>query len=161
MVQCALLLRWGTVVDDSLLDTVRELMAASSVFLTGDPEPFKAHWSHADDVTVFGGYGRSKQGWAEVASRLEWASARFRAGELTYQPLAAGSSGDLGYAVGIERGRATLVGHDEAADIALRVTHLFRREDGRWRVIHRHADGSADELLDPDRLLLDTSRAQR
>jgi ketosteroid isomerase-like protein len=145
------------VVDDTLLEAIEEVAAASSTFLTGDPEPFKALWSHADDVTIFGGYGRSRRGWAEVARRLDWASARFRAGSVTYESLAADSSGDLGYALGIERGRVTVVGHDEAGDIALRVTHLFRREGGRWRVIHRHADHSVDDLLAPEDVLVDVA----
>jgi ketosteroid isomerase-like protein len=140
--------------DDGLLDAIRELMAASEMFLCGDPTPFKAQWSQAQDVTIFGGLGRGEQGWAQVAPRLDWASARFSTGEMTYEPLAAGKSGDLGYAIGIERGRVTLVGHDDPGDIALRVTHLFRRENGEWRVIHRHADSTGDELLAPDRLLL-------
>ena len=142
-------------VDDTLLETIGEVAVACSTFLTGDPEPFKALWSHADDVTIFGGYGRSRRGWSEVARRLEWASARFREGSVTYELLTAGSIGELGYAVGIERGRVTVVGHDEAGDIALRVTHLFRREGGRWRVIHRHADHSADDLLAPEDVLVD------
>ena len=83
-------------VDDTLLEAIEEVAAASSTFLTGDPEPFKALWSHADDVTIFGGYGRSRRGWAEVARRLEWASARFRAGSATYESLAAGSSRGAG-----------------------------------------------------------------
>jgi len=53
--------------------------------------------------------------------------------------LSAGSSGDLGYAVGIERGRATVLDHGASGEIVLRVTHLFRRDNGRWAVIHRHA----------------------
>jgi len=26
------------------------------------------------------------------------------------------------------------------APMTLRVTHAFRKEDGRWRLLHRHAD---------------------
>jgi hypothetical protein len=27
-----------------------------------------------------------------------------------------------------------------AADLTLRVTHVYRREDGEWKIVHRHAD---------------------
>ena len=31
-------------------------------------------------------------------------------------------------------------GSDEIAPVSLRVTTVFRREDGEWRIVHRHAD---------------------
>jgi len=139
---------------DGLLQVVRELAEASGALVNGDPEPFKSHWSHADDVTIFGGYGKHEQGWERVSSRLDWASARFRAGEINYELLTAGSSGDLGYAVGIERGRATVLDHGASGEIVLRVTHLFRREHGRWAVIHRHAD-AVTEIQAASHLLRD------
>lgn len=60
--------------------------------------------------------------------------------------------------MGIERGHATLVGHDQPGDLALRVTHLFRREDGAWKLIHRHAD-PITAVTAPDVLLQETANA--
>ena len=42
--------------------------------------------------------------------------------------------------VEIERGRAKFGGADEFASVSLRVTTIFRREAGEWRIVHRHAD---------------------
>ena len=47
---------------------------------------------------------------------------------------------DLGYIVEIERFRAKLGSSEEAGDVALRTTSILRREDGDWKVGHRHAD---------------------
>jgi ketosteroid isomerase-like protein len=135
-------------------DTVRDVTAAAESFINGDPEPYKAHWSRTEDVTIFGGFGSGERGWHQVGPRLDWAAARFQSGELSCEPLAAGHSGDLGYAVGIERGHATVVGRDEPGELALRVTHLFRRESGQWKLIHRHAD-AITAVLAPDELLHD------
>lgn len=33
-----------------------------------------------------------------------------------------------------------VVGQDKAAPMALRVTHIFRKEEGTWKLVHRHAD---------------------
>jgi ketosteroid isomerase-like protein len=49
-------------------------------------------------------------------------------------------SGDLGYSVSLERGHAHLTAEEAAAPMVLRVTHVYRRVDGVWRVVHRHAD---------------------
>ena len=53
--------------------------------------------------------------------------------------LASGVSGDLAYTVAIERYMTSLRGEPPAQQ-ELRVTHIYRREQGQWRAIHRHAD---------------------
>ena len=50
-----------------------------------------------------------------------------------------GYSGDLAYTVGFERGVVRVDG-SEAVAMVLRVTHVLRRLDGNWRIVHRHAD---------------------
>jgi ketosteroid isomerase-like protein len=42
--------------------------------------------------------------------------------------------------VEIERGEAKIGGSEEMTPWALRVTMIFRPEDGEWKVVHRHAD---------------------
>jgi ketosteroid isomerase-like protein len=48
-------------------------------------------------------------------------------------------SGDLAYTVAIERYLASTHGGPQALT-ELRVTHVFRRENGQWRAVHRPAD---------------------
>lgn len=126
--------------DADLEVAIQRTAVAAHKFVNGDPEGFTAIWSRGEDVTIFGGYGSGERGREEVASRLAWASARFASGEISYEPITSGSSGDLAYAIGIERGRVSIAGRGMTDDLALRVTHLFRREDGDWKLIHRHAD---------------------
>jgi ketosteroid isomerase-like protein len=129
--------------DEAFRQAVDAVYTTFSAFGSGDASPFAALWSQRDDVTIFGGFGAYERGWAAVGPRLDWAARRFGAdGQTTrYEPLAAGSSGDLGYAVGLERSEGVrLAGQDAVSSGVLRVTHLFRREDGAWRIIHRHAD---------------------
>jgi ketosteroid isomerase-like protein len=64
------------------------------------------------------------------------------------------SSGDLGYTVSVERGTARLPGQTEPVPMVLRVTHVHRRIDGRWRVVHRHADPITDKTP-PEAVLQD------
>jgi ketosteroid isomerase-like protein len=47
---------------------------------------------------------------------------------------------DLAYLVEVERFEAKIGGNKETASGALRVTSIIRREDGGWRIVHRHAD---------------------
>jgi ketosteroid isomerase-like protein len=47
---------------------------------------------------------------------------------------------ELAYVVEIERGEAKIGGSEDITPWALRVTMIFRPEDGTWKVVHRHAD---------------------
>lgn len=47
---------------------------------------------------------------------------------------------DLGYIVEIEKYNAKLIGREDVVSVALRVTSIFRREDGTWKLVHRHGD---------------------
>ena len=46
--------------------------------------------------------------------------------------------GDLAYELGVERGALKLVGQQAA--IAGRVTNIYRREAGKWKIVHHHTD---------------------
>jgi hypothetical protein len=48
-------------------------------------------------------------------------------------------SGDLAYTVGYERVTASIDGGPLEA-LTVRVTHVYRREDGEWKIVHRHGD---------------------
>jgi ketosteroid isomerase-like protein len=39
----------------------------------------------------------------------------------------------------------SFIPRQEAADDALRVTHVYRRENGEWKIVHRHGDGLESE----------------
>jgi ketosteroid isomerase-like protein len=72
---------------------------------------------------------------------LEQAASSVRDGEpVSYESISEYSTGDLGYNVELERTRAKFGGTDEMTPVSLRATTIFRREDGEWRIVHRHAD---------------------
>lgn len=116
-------------------------------FVNGDARLWKQNASHREDVTIMGAWGAYEKGWAEAEARYDWAAARFLKGGASpaFEYLATGVSGDLAYTVTVERSEARVVGQDKPAAMALRVTHLFRREDGVWKMIHRHADPLIDK----------------
>ena len=47
---------------------------------------------------------------------------------------------DVAWCHEVERGEAMLGGRSELEDFALRVTSIYRREEGQWRIVLRHAD---------------------
>ncbi|MBN8903092.1 MAG: hypothetical protein BGO51_09510 [Rhodospirillales bacterium 69-11] len=63
----------------------------------------------------------------------------FRNGDFTQEIVQAIASGDVAVLVTIER-QSVEVGGLPRQEWPLRVTLVFRREDGEWRLAHRHAD---------------------
>ena len=117
-----------------------ELQAAQEAFMNGDAGPLQALFSHADDVTVMGGFGGVERGWAEVGPRLAWAASHFHGGAYSRQVIGMTIGRDVACLVSLERwGRRGPDGQPLPA-LDLRVTQTFRLEDERWRLVHRHAD---------------------
>ena len=80
-------------------------------------------------------------GWNEVSARLDGAAANYRDGEVVgFDNMSTVVTPDLAYTVEIESYRARVGGAAELTPVAVRVTTVFRREDGIWMVTHRHAD---------------------
>jgi len=132
-------------VTDDFQQMLQQEQTAHQHFLEGDTEPQKALWSHTDDVTLCGGWGAYEKGWEQVGQRLDWAAARFREGHTTREVLSLGISGDLAYTVWIDRDQVRFAGRDEFTPMTLRVTYIFRRAEGIWKIIHRHADSIIDK----------------
>jgi ketosteroid isomerase-like protein len=110
-------------------------------FIKGDPSPQERIWSRRDDVTLANPLGPPARGWTEVLDSLRRAVSQLSDGEvLAVERISGYSSGDLAYIVEIEQDRVRLGGAREPADVSLRVTTIFRREDDGWKVLHRHAD---------------------
>lgn len=98
-------------------------------------------WSRRDDVTLSGGFGGTiEKGWDAVGRRLDWVGTQFSNGSNTIERLVAQESGDLGYVVQLEHLRYTVPGQAQASTRDYRVTMVFRREAGSWRIVHRQAD---------------------
>ncbi|MDQ0240556.1 nuclear transport factor 2 family protein [Arthrobacter bambusae] len=72
---------------------------------------------------------------------MDRASSGLREGEpISFERISGDAGTELAYIVEIEWARAKVGGSDEVSPIPLRVTTIFRREDGEWKVVHRHAD---------------------
>jgi ketosteroid isomerase-like protein len=124
--------------DDFLAWTTTEEYAAEVAIHNGDVAPRLAIWSRDEPVTLLGAV-YTATGWPDVSSAFRRVAASFR-DCIAYERevVAAGVSGDLAYTVAYERSTGTMRG--EPNTHTLRVTHVYRREDGAWRVVHRHAD---------------------
>ena len=126
--------------DSKWVAFMAKLEAAEEEFALGRPAAFKALWSHADDVTLCGAFGRVECGWENVAARLDWASSKYSDGTRSREEISGTVGTDFAYIVQTELIRSRLAGRTEQSTLELRVTMVFRREADGWRIVHRHAD---------------------
>ena len=128
------------VVDD-VDELIERFHQAQGEFVKGNPEPCERLISHRDDVTLNNPLSPPAHGWDEVAATMERAASPFRDGEfLSAEIIERYVTSELAYVVEIERGEAKIGGSEEMVPWALRVTMIFRPEEGEWKVVHRHAD---------------------
>ena len=133
--------------DDELHDTIEAFREALRAYVKGDGEPALSFFSTRDDVTLANPLGPPLRGPAAVRTGAIEGAAGFREGgpvqfaevSSRFEEVSRYASSDLGYVVQLERHEGRLVSGAETV-IALRVTLIFRREEGRWRIVHRHAD---------------------
>jgi ketosteroid isomerase-like protein len=118
----------------------QEVHVALSTIRSGNPDPWIRTWAASDDVTLFGAWGPIEKGHQNLVDTFRWVASRFNGGgETEVEDVVAYSSGDLAYTVGFERGDVVVDG-GTSESMTIRVTHIYRRVDEEWRLVHRHAD---------------------
>jgi ketosteroid isomerase-like protein len=133
----------GTEVEAFLAATLPRLNEAEIALHNGDAGPRIAMWAHNDPVTVFGN-ARSASGWTEIGPMFEWLGSLFSdCASYRNEIIAAGASGDVAYIVAFEHTTVSVQGAPPQPYV-LRVTTVFRRENGEWKVVHRHADPASE-----------------
>ena len=124
--------------DDFVTWIRSDLYQAELALHNGDAAPRRALWSRNEPVSVLGAW-RNAFGQHEIdvlfaalgESFADCTSCEF---ELQSFDLL----GDMAYTAGLEHSSVSVDG--EPRTYSLRVTQVYRREDGSWRVAHRHGD---------------------
>ena len=107
----------------------------------GNAEVYKSLYSRRDDVTLANPFGPPVRGWSDVSARLDRAAENYRDGEVVgFENFVTVVAADLAYILEIESYRARVGEAEEVTPVSVRVTSVFRREDGAWKLLHRHAD---------------------
>jgi ketosteroid isomerase-like protein len=125
--------------DAFLAEMMPKQIAAERAIHQGNVEPRLALWSTRDPVTMFGAAVPLRTGWPDLHRTFHWVASRFTdSTDFRFEVVAAGASGDLAYTIGFEHNTVRMDGNP--ATYTLRVTHIYRREDGDWKIVHRHGD---------------------
>jgi ketosteroid isomerase-like protein len=126
---------------DELDAVIERCQQAMRQFGQGDPQPMQGLYSHREDVTIATAIDPPARGWEEVARRMERSASNLSEGEIdAFEMVSKVVSPELAYVVWVEHHRGKVGQRDEMVDFPLRVTIIFRLEEGSWKVVHRHTD---------------------
>ncbi len=130
------------VVDAAGLEAAIDLShRALHAILNGDPKLYEALFADRDDVTLGNPFGPYAKGKAAVAKTLAGAAAKYRDGEvIAVDRVAVYADNRLAVIVEVEHDRAKVGTRTDLADFSARVTSAYEYIDGKWLLVHRHAD---------------------
>jgi ketosteroid isomerase-like protein len=120
---------------------MRQRETASTAFVEGDVHPLLEISTHHDPATIFPPTGKCVQHAQAVDSGNTQGAKSFGPGaQNRFEVMHSDASGGLAYWTGIQRSKVRMQDKPEPVAMSLRVTEIFRVEDGKWRLFHRHAD---------------------
>lgn len=124
--------------------------AERAFVVDGDPEPRIALWSKHDPVTLFGARGMCETGWPALSKTFPWVASSFSdVTDFRFDVEVAEVIGEMAYTLGFERWTGSIDGRPHE-DVLVRVTHIYRREDGEWKIVHRHGDNPGPDTVMSD-----------
>lgn len=125
---------------------MKEREKAATAYINGDAVPLGELSATINPASFFGPGGGEVHDARKVTDRYASDAGAFGTGSTGhFEIIHAESSGDLGYWVGFQRASTYFKGKDDPVPFNLRITEIFRKEDGVWKLIHRHADPLAEE----------------
>ena len=124
--------------DDFLEWVNTELYAAELALHNGDAGPRRALWSRKEPVSVLGAW-RNAFGQHELDELFTSLGKQFsNCNSYRLEVLACDVVGDMAYTAALDHTSASVDG--EPRSYVLRATQVYRREEGAWKVAHRHGD---------------------
>jgi ketosteroid isomerase-like protein len=124
--------------EDEVRAASEKFYAALNRMFNGNAGSLPDIWSHSATVTTMHPIGGREVGWDQVRKSFERVADLTIKGQVKLSEQFIQVVGDAAYELGIEHGRFTFAGQPMAGDC--RVTNIYRRESGAWKIVHHHTD---------------------
>ena len=130
----------GVVATPTLEAAVAQSHRALTAILNGDPKGYEALFADRENITLGNPFGPFASGRSAVVKTLAGAAAKYREGSASVELIGKYADDKLACIVEVENDRAKVGTSDAFAEFHVRVTSLYEKIDGNWRLVHRHAD---------------------
>jgi ketosteroid isomerase-like protein len=124
--------------EDEVRKASKQFYAGLNSMANGDSGPLADIWSHDEAVTTMHPIGGREIGWDAVRGSFAQVGKLASKGKIELKDQLIHVVGDLAYEVGIEYGQFLLAG--EKIAIEHRVTNIYQKQGGAWKMVHHHTD---------------------
>jgi ketosteroid isomerase-like protein len=125
-------------IEDEVRKASKQFYAGLNSMANGNSGPMANIWSHDAGVTTLHPIGGRDIGWDAVRGLFEQVAELASKGKVELRDQLIRVVGDLAYEVGTEYGQLALAG--ELVTIEHRVTNIYQRQAGAWKMVHHHTD---------------------
>ncbi len=134
------------------MSAMKEVRAASARFYgalnrmaAGDAAPMADAWVQSDETSAQHPIGGRDEGYDTVVASFAKVAEIAGGGEIRLLDQRIDAGSDMAVETGVETGTLVIGGH--RATIHHRVTNVYRRMNGEWKLAHHHTDMS-EAMLD-------------
>ena len=124
--------------EDEVRKASDQFYAALSRMANGNADALADIWSHGATASAMHPIGGREVGWDAVRTSFEGVAEIASDGKVEIKDRLIRIVGDMAYELGNEQGKFKLAG--EEVTIENRVTNIYEREAGVWKISHHHTD---------------------
>ena len=118
----------------------RKFYAALNRMLGGDARSLEDIWSHDSTVLTMHPIGGREIGWEQVRASFEQVARSSTGGRVELTDQLIRIDGEFAYELGVELAQFSI--SEEPLSVNSRVTNIYRRQAGDWKIVHHHGDKS-------------------
>ena len=124
--------------EDEVRNASKQFYAALNKMTNGNSQPLSEIWSHHSAVTTMHPIGGMQVGWKDVWETWDQTAQVASEGHVELQDQHIRVVGDMAYEIGTENAGFKIAG--QKATDQVRVTNIYEKEGGTWKIIHHHTD---------------------
>ena len=124
--------------EDEVRNASNQFYAALNKMVNGSSQSLSDIWSHSSSVTTMHPIGGREIGWKDVWATWDQTAQVASEGQVRLEDQFIRVFGDLAYEIGVENAAFRIAGQKVSDQV--RVTNIYQKENGTWKIIHHHSD---------------------
>ena len=124
--------------EDEVRNASNQFYAALNKMVNGSSQSLSDIWSHSSAVTTMHPIGGRQVGWKDVWATWDQTAQVASEGQVKLQDQFIQVAGDMAYEIGVENAGFRIAGQKVTDKV--RVTNIYQKEGGKWKIVHHHSD---------------------